>query len=372
MPRRTTIDSLPTELLENIFEAGVRIPIALEEHYPRLPLFSKRPHVPLFAATLSQVCLRWRNITLDTPYLWSFIHVTRSLETHRRLQSDVGRSLDWVLMYIERSAALPLHLTIDATRIPVSKAVDLLAPCSSRWSSFVLLVSHVGNLPPILPLLVHTNIPRLSYLSIMSDIYREGIVSYDPFVPFFIRATHKLATIRLTGVYIAWNALPLANLQNLELHFTARWPKFVDLQRMFDASPRLCRLVVRDDLTSILRHVDQPAGQPAIEIPNLTHLEVEVFRHRDDYMNVTGFMGLFSLPSLEQLILRNLKVEEWMSITEIYDLPRNAFDHPVPPPARGRHSYVRRRTFPFLSQVIATSYTSAPGRTVPPSNHRFF
>lgn len=371
MARRTTINSFPTELLENIFESGVRIPIAVEEHYPRLPLFSKRPHFPLFAATLSQVCVRWRNIALDTPFLWTFIHVTRSLEAHRRLQSDIGSSLDWVFMYIERSASLPLHLTIDATRVPVSKVVDLLSPCSSRWSSFILLVSHVGNLPPILPLLVHANIPRLSYLSIMSDIYREGIISYDPFVPFFVRATHKLATIRLTGVYIAWNALPLANLQNLELHFTARWPKFADLQRMFDASPRLCRLVVHDDLTSILRHVEQPAGHATIDIPNLTHLEIEPFRYRDDQMDVVGFMGLFSTPSLEKLFLRSIKMEEWIAIIEIFDLPRNAFDLPVPRPAQGRHSYMRRRTFPFLSQVVATSYVSAPGRNVPPSSHQF-
>ncbi len=204
--------------------------------------------------------------------------------------------------------------------------------------------------------------PAYNGLSITSDIYREGIVCYDPLVPFFVTGSPQLATNRLTGVYVAWNALPLANLQNLELHFTSRWPNFIQLQDMFDSSPMLERLVIHDDIASILRHVGQPLTKPTVELAMLKHLEIEVYRNRDEHADVVGLLGLFSLPILQVLVIKAVNLDEWMAVTEQYDLPVGAF------PAHGqlisgrRDRHPARRllhSFPFLSVLTVTSSTSA-------------
>ncbi|KAF8955695.1 hypothetical protein BDZ97DRAFT_259724 [Flammula alnicola] len=362
-----SIDSLPHELLEKIFEIGAYLPMAVDENYPHRPLFSRLPLSTLYPTVLSQVCIRWRETVIQMPVLWSFIHLTRSLDSHRRLKSDIRRSLEWLPTYLIRSANLPLHIILDNTRLPVVAAVNLISPHSTRWCTFTLLVSHVGNLPPILPLLVRTRVPRLQHLAISSDIYREGIVCYDPFVPFFVSGTPELTTIHLNGVYVAWNALPLANLQNLELNFTSRWPSFAQLQEMFDASPMLRRLTIHDDITSILRHVEQPESKPTVQLSNLKHLEIEVYRIRDEPVDLAGLLGLFSMPSLQTLILKGLTVAEWVTVTDKYDLPPNALNVPIERAERRRdrssHSRLTQ-SFPFLSALVVTATSGSPRSAV--------
>ena len=361
-----TVQNLPHELLERIFEAVAHLPrtLPVDEKYPHRRLFSKLPYFhPDSIVILSQVCIRWRETVLQMPALWSFIHLTRSLESHRRLRSSLGRSLDWLPTYLARSRNLTLHITLDTTRLPVDATLSLINPYSTRWSTFTLFVSHVGSLPPILPLLVRTRVPRLQCLSITSDIYREGIVCYDPLVPFFVAGTPQLATIRLTGVYVAWNALPLTNLQNLELRFTSRWPSFNKLQNMFASSPKLKRLVIHDDITTILRHVDRPLDEPTVELTELRHLEIEVFRSRNENADIVGLIDLFNVPALQVLIIKSVKLEEWMGITDKYNLPVDAF------PARGESVSEKRnqrpvwrlpRSFPFLSALTVTSVPAIP------------
>lgn len=357
----TNIMFLPQELLEKIFHMGALLPLPVDDHYPHRPLFSKLPYSHLYAISISQVCARWRETALHIPTLWCFIHLTRSLYTHRHLRSDLGRSLEWLPIYLSRSRNLPLHITLDTTRLPADAALSLVIPYSTRWCRFTLLVSHVGSLPPILPLLVRTLVPRLQCLAIISDIYREGIVCYDHLVPFFVTGTPQLSTIRLKGVYVAWNALPLANLRNLELHLTSRWPNFDQLQDMFDASPMLQRLIIYDDIASILRHVNQPASKPTVELAALNHFEIEVFRVRDERADIAGLLGIFNLPVLQALVIKGVTPEEWISVTDYFDLPVRAF--PVPIQHRGRSRLGSRRlprSFPFLSHLTVTSAPPSP------------
>ncbi len=89
---RFTIQNLPHELLERIFEAVAHLPrtLPVDENYPYRRLFSKLPYCPPDSiAILSQVCIRWRETVLQMPALWSFIHLTRSLESHRRLRANL-------------------------------------------------------------------------------------------------------------------------------------------------------------------------------------------------------------------------------------------------------------------------------------------
>ncbi|KAF8149130.1 hypothetical protein B0H34DRAFT_735016 [Crassisporium funariophilum] len=319
----TTIDCFPNELLENIFEVGAYLPMQVDENYPRRPLFSKMHLAPLYPTSLMQVCNRWRELVLQMPILWSFIHLSRSVDSHRRLKTQVGRSLEWVPTYLLRSGNLPLHIILDTTRLPVEAAVGLLYPHSSRWCAFTLLVSHVGSLPAVLPLFIETRVPRLESLTIASDIYREGIIASKPLPPFFTSSTPELSSVHLNGVYVTWNAPPLSNLTNLELHFTSRWPHFSHLQEMFAASPMIQRLVIHDEIGSILRNVQRWYALPSIELAHLRYLEIEVYRLREAHADVASLMGLFDLPALETLVLRQLKMAEWREVAEKYHLPRD-------------------------------------------------
>ncbi|KAF8193411.1 hypothetical protein BJ912DRAFT_961034 [Pholiota molesta] len=302
MVGRALIDYLPNELLEKIFDIGARVPFPVDDRYPHRPLFSKIPMGALYASALSQVCIRWREMVFQMPVVWTYIHLTRTLDSHRRLKTELGHSLKWLPTYLMRSRNLPLHITLDTTRIPADAALALISPHSSRWCTFTLLVSHVGTLPPVLPLLVRTRVPHLQYLSIASDIYREGIVSYDPFVPFFV-----------TG--------------------TPTSPPYAE-RDMFDASPMLERLVIHDDIASVLRHVQQPPSRPTVTLATLKYLEIEV-----------SLLGLFSMSILEVLVIKAIKADEWLSIRDEYDLPLRAFPGPVQA-NRARERALRSPTSP--------------------------
>jgi len=355
MRHESSIDYLPNEILEIIFDAGARLSIALDERYPRQPLFSKAPVPPLFAISISQVCTRWRDIAIHTPPLWSFIHLSRSASSHKRLKSHLGHSLDWVPMYLVRSARSRLHVTLDTTRLPCA-ALDLICFYSNRWESFALQIAHVGSLSGILPRLHPLRIPKLKSLKIVSDIYREGIISYTAMPLFFSTPTPKLTSVRLVGVYLDWNATPLCNLTELELHLTSRWPAFAQLQEMFDASPLLQRLIIRDEITTILRNIGQPKSKPTIGLQSLSYLEVEVYRIRDGHADVAQLMGLFNMPVLETLVLKELKLGEWKDISIRYGLPLNHRALNVFERVFGRNRTVFT-TFPFLSTLAVTEST---------------
>ncbi|CAA7265694.1 unnamed protein product [Cyclocybe aegerita] len=367
MARPTGVDSIPNELLENIFEVGLLLPIPMDDNYPHRPLFSKSPLLPLYPTALSQVCIRWRELVLQMPNLWSHIHLTRSIEAHRRLKSEVRRSLEWLPTYFIRSAGLPLHVTVDTTRLPATTVLNLILPHSARWQSFTLLVSHIGSLPSILPLLEKTRVPQLRTLSISSDIYRDGIVSYEPLSPFFAVATPELSSVHLHGVYILWNAAPLKNLRTLELHFTSRWPTFTELRDVLLASPQLRRFVIHDDITELLRHVDQPLSKPKIELGSLKYLEIEAYRVRGGHADVASLIGLFTLPRVETLVLRELKTGEWTNVAMIYGLPADPRKFQIRPSRRStdyRASVFRvSDSFPFLSTLIVSSSSFSGGAT---------
>ncbi|KAF8799101.1 hypothetical protein BYT27DRAFT_7176571 [Phlegmacium glaucopus] len=353
-----TIDSFPNELLAKVFQVGACLPMEVDQNYPRRLLFSKLPLYPLYPTTLTQVSRRWKDLALQMPVLWSFLHLSRSLQSHRRLKSELKRSLEWVPTYLSRSANLPLHITLDTTRIPVEAAVELLYPQSVRWCSLTLLVSHVGSLPCVLPPFVAIKIPQLQSLTITSDIYRDGIIVYDPIPHFFVHATHALSSICLNGVYLTWNAPPLINLLNLELRFASRWPSFSYLKKMIGASPMLRRLVIQDEIASILRNVGQDQeARPRVVLSHLEYLEIGVYRLREEsYADVAGLMGLFEMPLLETLTLKELRYNEWRDVADKYRLPPNPSDFERP----GLHHSVSPPTslqdFPLLSSLTVTGF----------------
>ncbi|KAE9394420.1 hypothetical protein BT96DRAFT_802129, partial [Gymnopus androsaceus JB14] len=58
------------------------------------------------------VCKHWRNIALDTPLLWNSLHI--HLPTHLS-EEAASRRITGATLWLERSAALPLSISIHAT-----------------------------------------------------------------------------------------------------------------------------------------------------------------------------------------------------------------------------------------------------------------
>ncbi|KAF8982760.1 hypothetical protein BDQ17DRAFT_1378502 [Cyathus striatus] len=243
--------------------------IRLTIQLPVVRLFTKLdPPQPLVPIVLSHVCRRWRALVFQTP-------------AHRRLKSELGLSLAWLPLFIGRSERVPLHIFLDCTRLPLEETLRMIVPHSWRWSSLVIIIA--------------------------ADIYREGMISIEPIPSFFTHDVPRLSTLRLKGVYLAWNGPPLVGLTTLEL----------SLRALFDASPRLRRLIIQNEISSILHFVDQPQARPKVELRHLRYLDIEVCRpssHRSVEQNVAGLIGLFAMPRLETLALRCLRASEWILI----------------------------------------------------------
>lgn len=318
----STIHALPTELLEKVFEAGAYLPPSFARDYPRQRRFSNIPVQPPFAASLSQVCRRWRDISHRLPNLWGFLHLSRSAETHRRLKDDLNKSLNWVPDHIKRSRDSPLHITLDCTRFTdLYPVLRLIQPHSERWRSLRILISHVGNLPSVLARFTRVSTPRLQSLTIVADIYRKGIISPSPLPGFLVGPTPALTMIRLEGVYLAWNERPFSGLTSLELCFATRWPPADKLRAFFDASPCLERLVIHDDFEALLKNMDLRPFMATIELHHLKHLAIEAYRVPESAdADVASFMKLFSVPRLETLSLKGLRISELVAVVQIFKL----------------------------------------------------
>lgn len=318
----STIHSLPNELLEKIFVEGAYLPPSFAEDYPRQRRFSNIPVQHPLATSLSQVCRRWRNISHRLPSLWGFLHLSRSMETHRRLKDDLNKSLNWIPDHIKRSRDSPLHITLDCTRFTdLYPVLRLIQPHSERWRSLTILVSHVGSLPSVLARFTRISTPRLQSLTIVADIYRKGIISAGPLPGFLVGPTPALTMIRLEGVYLAWNERPLSGLTSLELCFATRWPPADKLRAFFDASPCLEQLVIYDDIEALLKNIDPRPFMATIELRHLKHLTVEAYRVPESAdADVASFVQLFSFPRLETLSLRGLRISELVAVARIFKL----------------------------------------------------
>lgn len=348
----SAIHSFPNELLELIFDFGVAMQPDRSAAIP-LNLYTPSSDVNAsFADSISAVSRRWRQIALQTPRLWSRLYISRRGHESQASTGSAsgacinaapcGLGLEWIDVYLRRSGMHPLFITLECKNLPLHKVVPHLLVHSSRWRSLTIIVSHVGNLPAVLPHFSAASAPALEYLEVAGDIYREGIVSPTPIPSFFNGGAPKLVYLKLDRVYLGWKGTPLIGLTTLELKLTTWWPNFEGLQKMFTSSPMLKRLVVHDDISAVLRSVNPPVylfGLPTVSIPHLQELELCVdqvsggsrspmlrYNHRLDDA-VTKFISLLSIPSLESLALRNLTSMDWRKIVAHFKSSYDGYPH---------------------------------------------
>ncbi|TEB31582.1 hypothetical protein FA13DRAFT_333551 [Coprinellus micaceus] len=265
----TSLEDLPTELLEAIFLLAIQTSFPVEDpNWPNCPMFSKRSyHSPsnsgsgygpgsmitgtpasgnrarttptptlltsaphLLPTVLSQTCRCFRSVLRHAPHLWTYLNVTRTISPHQGQQPLLARQiLGWLPIYLARSREAPLRITFDTTKFgsfaaPLSHSntpathgnavhpqsiLALLLPALSRWSSITILTSHIGSvaLMPLLELLSPLALPRLCHLRLAADIWRPGIVGYGTPVPrLFAGGCLSLDSVVLEGLPLDWKS----------------------------------------------------------------------------------------------------------------------------------------------------------------------
>ncbi|KAK7469398.1 hypothetical protein VKT23_003872 [Stygiomarasmius scandens] len=99
--RRSIAPPIPTEILQHIFRSCVELfPVISSSGCKEAP------------ALLTRVCSRWRSIALDTPDLWSAMHVVVPGHNTFRFPSRCRAIRNVVATFIERSRDLPLYVSV--------------------------------------------------------------------------------------------------------------------------------------------------------------------------------------------------------------------------------------------------------------------
>jgi hypothetical protein len=278
------ISSLPNELLASIFEAGYDPPLLLQQRSGSC-----------YEIVVSQVTQHWRSVALGTPRLWSRIYLDFS-NVHY---------LDMVMLYLERSKALPLDLLIivvvevdEEDYIPVR---SLISSHVGRMRRFQIVsntregVYHlINDLPPSAPLLQSMDI-RLDTLAHFDHEYHtspERIFSCG--APF-------LTSIRLFGVTLQCCFPPVTALTSLQMHEPVAWVTESNARIMFTGLTGLTHLVINGEFG-----IDW-AAIGSVELPSLRFLRI-CSDHQVDL--IPGLLKAISAPLLQSLLLETLIAQE--------------------------------------------------------------
>ncbi|KIM29335.1 hypothetical protein M408DRAFT_23104 [Serendipita vermifera MAFF 305830] len=97
---RTSISTLPEELLLQVFEASVE-------------------HDPYLTTRLLFVCRRWHNVAIKAPHLWASISFKFGNEWD--MKCAAGKAKAMYMAHIARSGSNPLHIHIDIAGLKSSR-----------------------------------------------------------------------------------------------------------------------------------------------------------------------------------------------------------------------------------------------------------
>ncbi|KAK7037781.1 hypothetical protein VNI00_010742 [Paramarasmius palmivorus] len=306
------VHRLPNELLTLIFEQGscFASPRMFEPKYPPIPV--QPVNTISFMMNVLHVCHRWREVAVHTPALWTSLLVARPkcLDPEKLLDlKDFQKPMDWVAKAIKRSQDLPLDVTIDCSTIAPVPAIKQLIPESHRWRSLSIIVPCIQSLPLVLSSLRDVDAPILENLEITANkLHTDRDLILEDLPP-FLNSTPKLTHVRLNRAHLQWDAKPLHQLTTLELRFIV-WPDYHEFRHLLLHSPTLENLVLHFDDNAFMSLDRQ--GRAPIPIPCLRSLELRFFY--EGSQNVVPLIQLFSIPTLESLILKDFSCADWCRV----------------------------------------------------------
>ncbi|KAL0070586.1 hypothetical protein AAF712_002425 [Marasmius tenuissimus] len=294
------VHRLPTELLASILKYAAECGDIHEQITP-----TEAPRI----VTLSMVCSRWREITLSTPSLWSFISLWLFDWIYKVSPNDddegfgdpkyefkgveeISRLKRILQLFLKRSQTTQLDIRLRLTLIQatlldyeasvIRSVLEVLVPTASRWKSLNI------DLPEDLS----SDVSALSLLQNLSSLQHLDLPL--PWHGPHVEGCPSVTSVRLgmaTGMLlIPWH-------QVRTLHFTGFGGS---VEQALD-TVRSCSGVEDLTLECAPLMVNPPAIPPIVS-PCLTSLTLREFQLRPRPGRTSAFR-LFSLPQLSTLTL---------------------------------------------------------------------
>jgi len=207
---RRRITPIPTEILQQIFGFCL-------EAYPVISSSSLN-EAPIL---LTRVCSRWRSVVLDTPDLWSAMHIAMPSRDTFAFTAKYNRIQRIMDEFINRSRSLPLHISVYFRAYPhpaeasesdseLLRILQSLAMHSKRWKT------------------LHLDLPVQCFTLAMSQLTSEDVPLLETAVFAgqsidFLSNAQSLRQLALEGHFNSLAPLPLdgimwSKLQVLKLH----------------------------------------------------------------------------------------------------------------------------------------------------------
>ncbi|KAJ7111841.1 hypothetical protein C8R44DRAFT_254026 [Mycena epipterygia] len=270
---------------------------------------------------LCQICRAWRSLAFMTPRLWASLHIVAPSDS-----SKVGRLNDAVNLWLSRSGALPLSISIvrshTATSEPdISMLLESLIHYSPRWNRMKFMLRSHNSFAPLAALSPH-DVP------ILESIVVEGFRRYGPsrhfsaghvsqngvdwnFVSFL--GTASLRSVSLTRIVESSKfPLPWARLRHLSL---GRFLQQIDLRLSGEQGLKLLRQCPNLETCTLLLH------SPAVEKTVPCHMEHLRQLCVIDKVGMGDFFRNLVLPNLRSLEYASQKITTSLPFTSILQSP---------------------------------------------------
>ncbi|KAF9790490.1 hypothetical protein BJ322DRAFT_1036789 [Thelephora terrestris] len=298
----TTVHSLPTEVLAEIFVAAT---FSSEESRLEAP------------DILSQVSSRWRAIVLDTSILWTFIVVTFPFAAKQiaRAKAALLRS---------KNRPIDVHIDVrdpewtwelDEDQHPVGsfdmvEIMEWLGASHHRWRSLTVFTDNWEPMQTFLSYsTMFSSLPALETLSLnRCNAYAglPGSIS-DSVVPteLFNGNAHlpKLRHVVLSGVHIDYSCSGFMDLISLDLRHQSHGvsPSPQELRRILGSSPDLASLSLVALSPSCSRRLEEHDEVPIV----MSHLK-ELTLGWWNVEDAAESLGVFLIPAVEKLSLEDI------------------------------------------------------------------
>ncbi|KAJ3571990.1 hypothetical protein NP233_g3396 [Leucocoprinus birnbaumii] len=215
LPPYPPIDSLPNEILSQIFESGYFEGEDFDLH---------------FRGLIEQVSQRWREAAYHTPALWSNYNLS---------QGNLDQFIDVLPTFLERSGDYPLDIHLNCFWDPArTKAVmKQFLPHSRRWRSLSITTPGAD----IFRYLHRVPAPLLQTLQVC-HFSSQRFLPMDP--ELFDGHLPSLRHLVLRNVSLEATTLPLKSLHSLDVRGYGVWPEHEALEELIGGSTELRQLTL--------------------------------------------------------------------------------------------------------------------------------
>ena len=288
--RDTPTNALPDEMLAAIFEAGVTLTSYFSHQWP--VFWSKEKPIEIL---ISSVCRRWRNVALQTPRLWTYLHINVSKSTGDFLDLYISRSkmclLDITFVQLERSHYQ--HAEFDFGNF--KRYLGQLIPHVARWRQFVIRNLSIGSMFAAFSPLAALCAPALENMVIDCNPMERTVIKV------FSAGAPLLSSLELLCTYVLPPGDAVKRMGFGCVHGQLSLTGFNQLIVHMRSLTHLS--ITPNDFAEDSTHL------PRVELPAAVSLDLHL-NHFSNIQNPSvGALGSLDLPTLESLTVHGSTAE---------------------------------------------------------------